>query len=462
MVVKAVRKRVQWSKEPDEEPDFSDWKITLAIKKSDDTFTTPASSQIEGEEKISPSPSTVTFSVHRNILGLQSEYFKRIFKSNNNSDDNASVTSTFTESRHQHSLIDFPSTISVKTFGIIVEAFEALLNYCYLENVNFKGTSPVPLLYLCDYFQMEDDFENKVEDYSKIHFNDMASQTTLNLLYEQILEFRAVGLNVEQAQSILSENCYIRMDLLKNGSPLAIIADLPLWLDVVLIIQERGYKSNIQYSSNSCSTFIVNFFENNDNSSAVDSESFQKLTDEKVLPNVDVDAALVLLKEEQKYATPDVPISDDDNTKETEPLALTNLQNRCLESLIKAKLELTTQKELRDRATKVMILLPRVMGSYLNKTLNLYGEEQAKLVQEQAELVQELYEQKQLTRTNAQAYKEESYRLQQQTIRHDSQREKAEQEKQNTQQELKIEKGKYQRLAANVKTLGYHYNCWLE
>jgi len=151
----------------------------------------------------------------------------------------------------------------------------------------------------------------------------------------------------------------------------------------VLCIQEREYTSYTSQLNNlsNWSVNIANFLENNDNSSAVDFASFQKLTGQEILPNVDANAALVLLKEEQKYVSPDVHINVDNNDGEQEESSLlTNLQNRCLEILVEANLELKVKQELRERATKVVTLLPRVMGMYLDTTLILYGQEKANLI----------------------------------------------------------------------------------
>jgi hypothetical protein len=173
MAARTVRKRIQWSKEPDEAPDYSDWKITLAKKCTSPTEETPP---------------TVTFSVHRSLLGPQSEYFNRIFKSadsavSNNNDGAGDDCGAFSESKNQHSVIDLPPNISDKAFDLFVKAFETLLGYCYLEDVDFKGTSPVPLFFVCDYFQMEDDFESKVYDYTENLLKKMASETKLHPLY---------------------------------------------------------------------------------------------------------------------------------------------------------------------------------------------------------------------------------------------------------------------------------------
>ena len=159
---------------------------------------------------------------------------------------------------------------------------------------------------------------------------------------------------------------------------LDIIAYLPLWLNVVFFIN-NPLKSCSKYWSESVANFLVNI----NKSSAIDSNSFQKLTDENVLPYVNANAALVLLKEEQKYGCPEAPFSDDSDSKLPK---LTNLQERCVKSLIEAELERNTRKEhrekLRQRATETMYSLPHVMGTYLNRTLDSYGEERTTLSQQ--------------------------------------------------------------------------------
>jgi hypothetical protein len=374
------RKRVQWSKEPDEAPDFSDWKITLAKKGK------PNQSSQTVEK--GTSSLAVTFSVHRNLLGTQSEYFNRIFKLSNSvavlsdkdgrTDLSSSSGGGFSESKTQHSFIDLPSNISDKSFGLIVKAFEALLDYCYVENFDLNGTSPIPLLFLCDYFQMEDDFESQVIMYSENLIKETASKLKLHLLYADVIEFRAAGLNVEHAQNLISRECSLDKILLSSGMQLAVIADLPLWLNVVFFINNPLKKCSKYWS-----TSVANFLVNINKSSAIDSNSFQKLTDENVLPYVNANAALVLLKEEQKYGCPEAPFSDDSDSKLPK---LTNLQERCVKSLIEAELERNETKEyrekLRQRVIETMYSLPHVMGTYLNRTLDSYDEERTTLSQQ--------------------------------------------------------------------------------
>jgi len=370
--VSTARKRIPWSKEPDEVPDYSDWKITLTKKE------TPSSA--------------VIFSVHRHMVGPQSQYFTGIFKSSESvvsidSDNDTAASSSSvgagasSESSNQHSTINFPSNISDKAFSLIVKAFESLLDYCYLENVDLKGTSPVPLLFLCDYLQMENHFESKVGNFSDLVFADMASKTKLHLLYEEIIEFRAAGLSVEKAQTITSKLCYDAKKLLSEDTPLASIADLPLWLNVVHLIRETGEERPSKSASKDWSCNIANFLEDDDNRSTVDANDFQKLSSEEVLPHVDENASLRFLKEEQRHASSKVynDTGDGKEGKETELPPVTNLQNRCVESLDEANLELDSNKELRERATEVMFASPRVMRTYLDRTLDAYGEEKKSL-----------------------------------------------------------------------------------
>jgi hypothetical protein len=88
---------------------------------------------------------------------------------------------------------------------------------------------------------MEDDFESKVYDYTENLLKKMASETKLHPLYEDIIEFRAAGLNVERAQKLNARNCYEKKNLLSKGTQFAIIADLPLWLDIALFINKSGH-----------------------------------------------------------------------------------------------------------------------------------------------------------------------------------------------------------------------------
>ena len=59
-----------------------------------------------------------------------------------------------------------------------------------------------------------------------------------------------------------------------------------------------------------------------------------------------------------------------------------NIQSRCLKSLVDAKLEHNANKELRKRVTEVMYLFLGAVGNYLDRILDSYSEENAKLVQQ--------------------------------------------------------------------------------
>lgn len=399
MTAGAARKcRILWSKEPAADPDYSDWKITLT------------KNEIE-------SPSAVTFAVHRHMVGPQSTYFTKIFKSkeakvqlecDNKNAVSSSTGSLSTEvgvgamsrTKDQHTKIMFPSNISDIAFELVVRAFEALLDYCYLEEIDFttNGTSPVALLFVCDYLQMETHFQSKVTQYATTVFAAMASNKELHLFYDQIILFRAAGLSVTQAQTMTSKLCYETKQLLSKETPLSSIVDLPLWLNVVLLIQQSveqrpDGKPPSKSASREWSLHIAHFLEDDVNRSTVDATSFQKLTSEVMLPYVHEKATLRLLKEEQTHASSKVydekkdgdegdddnDDGDDDDVGGSLLPQLTNLQNRCVASLDEAKLELDSNKELRELATGVMYMSPRVMRTFLDRTLDAYGEEKRSL-----------------------------------------------------------------------------------
>jgi flagellar capping protein FliD len=178
---------------------------------------------------------------------------------------------------------------------------------------------------------------------------------------------------------------------------LDIIADLPLWLNVVSFIDNPS-----KYLSKYWSKSFANFLENNDKSSAIDSKSFQKLTDENVLPYVDAIAALVFLKEEKKYACLEAHFSDDSGAKLPK---LTNLQKRCVNSLVEAKLELNGKKLLRQQATETMSSLLHVMETYMNRTLDSYGKEKTTLNQQMEAIMDRLKKVENKLKTEKEKYR---------------------------------------------------------
>ena len=122
----AETSRTYWSKDPEEAPLYSDWKITFArngiVDDDDDDDTMTKNNECGGggdnknKNEMCSSSSTVTYHVHRNMLGPRSEYFNRVFCQPGEA--------SFSETHRQHSRIKFSSVLTQSSFDSITQAFK--------------------------------------------------------------------------------------------------------------------------------------------------------------------------------------------------------------------------------------------------------------------------------------------------------------------------------------------------
>ena len=307
--------RNYWTKEPDEPPHYSDWKITIVRNKdtSGDDDDDDDDDSNNGTVKAPIEKKSVTYAVHRNIIGPNSEYFTRVFLSS--CSDNGGGSS-FSESQNQHSNIDFPHTLSDKAFGFMIDAFELLLDDCYLQSKEkwlekLQTIDPpvvVALWYLGDYFQMKDDVLTRVERFLKGTLSaaksaddwDPESQfdKIITSIYAIVIDFRAADLNVRRVQDELVKSCYfIGHQSLSGDTELADVADLPFWLDIVSFDEKNG---SIGTDSKDWSNNIAYFLDQNNNDDVnMDFNAFKKLTSENMLTDISPESALVFLKFER-------------------------------------------------------------------------------------------------------------------------------------------------------------------
>merc|ERR1712232_177871 len=134
----------------------------------------------------------------------------------------------------------------------------------------------------------------------------------------------------------MGDYCYGNHLTLSDESHLSDVADLPLFLGIVRRFdQQVSDKTNSNTEptlSKDCSKNISTFIEKNHANllSLMDHDAFKKLTAENILPIIDETAALVLLKFEQNYCDVDYRQGGS---------SISNLQQRCINSFIDAKLE---------------------------------------------------------------------------------------------------------------------------
>ena len=408
--MKAETARTHWSKDPEEAPPNSDWRITFVHDNdNDDTNETKndgnGGDDDNSNEKCGTSRPTmvVTYHVHRCMIGPPSEYFTRLFyqplSSNDAGGDDDHQRVSFSESRNQQSRIEFSKMLTRNSFDSIIKAFETFLDYCYLDSKYIKperfdddNLSPVALYFLSDYFQIQhNDFMSHIAMYTEKKKKFLCSldyNTSLQsqqdkvdayycLLCKDIINFRSESLNVETIQRIFVECCSKDRKCLSPESPLSKIIDVTLWLAIALNMIHEGYPF---IHSHDWSNNIAYFIDNND-AESVDDDAFLILSNSELIPRIHPNAAVILLEKEQSRGLHKRAVENDNATKTTteeeegsglidkvdDDTMLSDLQERSVESFDSAQLELEDNDVLREKVLNVMS--PAVMKAYLRQTL---------------------------------------------------------------------------------------------
>jgi len=150
-----------------------------------------SSHEEEEEEEEQPRKQEVSFAVHRNMIGPRSGYFTKAFllRTSSRDDDNNNNNNC------SSSVITLPSTVSSKAFHLLVDAFEVLLDYCYNSGNSSIATTngkmittenAVALYCLCHYFDMDNEICSKVQTFIS---NDL-NQHTVAIYYQNVKDLR--------------------------------------------------------------------------------------------------------------------------------------------------------------------------------------------------------------------------------------------------------------------------------
>ena len=199
-----------------------------------------------------------------------------------------------------------------------------------------------------------------------------------------IISFRSEGLGVETMETILIEWCFNNITILLSGSSIAKVFDLDLWLSLASYMEDNVFNIIFRVTKESevWSINIAHFIA--ENPELVDNDAFQKLSNDKVLPTIHPNAAIILLKEECRRGLHEssAVVNNDDNKLTVEDvehnvetdaddddstMLLTNLQQRCVVSFDAANLESGDNTDLK---IKVLNVMPHtVMKEYLRLNL---------------------------------------------------------------------------------------------
>lgn len=272
-------KRVYWSKEPDDAPEFSDWKIKIVPQLEDGTECPP-----------------VVYSVHRNMLYFPSGYFRALFRSERYAEF-ASRQSTFVFAKP------------------VADEFASVLSFCYVDKMSYYqpiAAKTVHVQFLADYFQVPSLAYAVVLEVNRVlqklevdDWNDYYQAATAwknEMILKEMIELAVLFISAwyDEVSSILE--LLVEMD------------DYEFWISVLRRIKEKRRESN-QPDSEGLALFCSSF-------KGLDKESFEELTDPALLPKVTGKAAVIFLKLEPR-------LTGSNQAQEQ----ITSLQRRCVDGL---------------------------------------------------------------------------------------------------------------------------------
>jgi len=367
-----------WTKEPEEAPLYSDWKVTIERSSGIDEAVTNNNNK------------SVTYAVHRILLGPKSEYFTRVFSSyaaNDDTDNSSSSACSFLESKDQHSRIVLPHELSDEAFDWTTEAFEMLLTECY-KQVYSPPKNPrafVALYYLADYFQVHDSVQKR---FGLLLWRDLHSGKP-GQIYKGVIEFQEAGLYSMGIHTTFAKHCHmIGSKSMYAGTELADTADVPLWLEIATLLSNASPEtdpddadyddSNEGKIGEEWSNNIAYFLNRNDSHATL--EVCEKLTCVTCMPYIHTEAALIFLNLEQQRFQRDVINS------------VSKLQERCVDTLLVSHLELPVNKDLRKKVISEMSKYPPVIELYVTQTLDCLYETKLASQNRQDELDAEIVE----------------------------------------------------------------------
>ena len=306
------RKVPHWTKSPDDEAEYADWKIDIRFdygnndrqsNRLSEEGSTSAAASDDGDNEVVYS----YYSVHRFIIGWQSEYFKSIFRRLDN--DNG-----FAESHQKRSTIIFS-----KHTVVTRKHFETLLNYLYDttgQTLALIPSNAVAMVYLADYFGIKS-LKERVQTFIRwkieIISTDRSHFDASELLATFYRDAKSVAMG--ELQDAVVQVCAARPYVLSKHYDLSKMSDIKFWYrgrrDLANHTMDRSWCTNV--------TDFIEIY-----SEFIDNEIFRALIEKESLPKIyTVEAALILLKEEHSRYLDGINENDQ----------LTCLQQRCTDAL---------------------------------------------------------------------------------------------------------------------------------
>lgn len=337
---KSRKRRLLWSKSPQEDAKYADWKIEvrcvptgIEIATSNDETETKDKIEVSLDDSLPKSIEVVTYSVHRSTLGVQSEYFERVFLGG------------YAESTQKKSAINLSTPV------VTLEHFENILDYFYTEEVNLNSDDVVSIIHLSDYLGIEElrkqaqafvrtaihkenpDTVNRLlrtsqEKATLDSSNKSKEKSTALATYYQ----SAKVLGMEDLRRAIVYVCSKEPDLLAKDCSLSEMPDIDFWSR---LWEARKMHPDQKSMSKACvwlwSENIAHFFEKH--RGIANLQTFRNLTDADSLNFILADVALYLMEEEHRLCLDEIEANVYLVKKDDKENALTCLQSRCINAL---------------------------------------------------------------------------------------------------------------------------------
>jgi hypothetical protein len=345
------KRRLHWSKSPDEESKYSDWNIevryfatTAAPLTQSDTTNKgddgKAMSAADDKILFEPPPTKTeveTYSVHRSILGVQSEYFERIFLGG------------YAESAQKKNTIELPSPLLTPAH------FENILEFCYTETVKLDSMNVVSIIHLSDYLGIEE-LRKQAQEFVRGGIHQVINRKGGRFLGSSKVKVAAVSskeskeksenvatyyqaataLGMDDLQRAIVHVCSKEPELLVKDCPLTDMPDLEFWSR---LWEARNLHPDQISLSKACvrlwSENLAHFFDKHPG--IVDLETFRKLTHIEFLRVVSPEVALLLMQQENKLCEDEIKTNIYLVNKDDKEESLTCLQSRCIDAMYNTK-----------------------------------------------------------------------------------------------------------------------------
>jgi hypothetical protein len=275
--------RMNWRLDPEES--YSDWSIQINyLQTSENDKITTANSE--------------TYHVHKNVLGVgprKSEYFLRLFQSGE----------SFTESKSKTSRIELEE--------IAAKAFPQMLDYLYWpeKELHVTAETATALHHLGSYFEMR-----RLRWDARQFWKKDLNIENCDIYYEQ-----ALLLHDDKIRTTVAKICTENIKSISPESRIIKVSDDRLWEDILKESWGPTYH---------LSTLLAAFCSNYE---GIDADSFLKLTDEELLPDIDFTVAQKFIGLENKIIDKSCEVK------------LSSLGDRCIRSLAESWADIQVDRE---------------------------------------------------------------------------------------------------------------------